>query len=99
MGKGGVQKKAIRESYLKELERELEVELEKNASKSKPPKSQTLRNIKFDEMGKMLYIPIDPQFAPPFVERFQESLVLINYLAGKLVDTKTELFLLQQKTE
>ena len=48
---------------------------------------------------KMLYTPLDPQFAPPFVERFQESLVLINYLAGKLADTETELYLLQQKTE
>ena len=93
MSEDDVQKKALREKYLNDIAQELDAELKNNTSKS-----QSLKYIKFDEKGDIWYAPLESN-PPPFAGCFEDSVQLINYLAGELADTKIELYLLKQKTE
>ena len=93
MSEDDVQKKALREKYLNDISQELDAELKKNTSKS-----QSLRYIKFDEKGEIWYAPLESN-PVPFAGCFEDSIQLINYLAGELANTKIELYLLKQKTE
>lgn len=91
-----------RERYQNEIAQELDLELQKNTKNEKGIiiKTQVLRDIKFDENGKMVYRDFAaPVHAPDCIEQFQESKVLIEYLVSKLVDTKLELYSQKQKTE
>jgi len=93
MSEDNVQKKALKEKYLNDIAQELDAELKNNISKS-----QSLRSIKFDEKGEIWYAPLESNPAP-FAGCFEDSIQLINYLAGELANTKIELYLLKQKTE
>jgi len=93
MSEDNVQKKALKEKYLNDIAQELDAELKNNISKS-----QSLRSIKFDEKGEIWYAPLESNPAP-FAGCFEDSVQLINYLAGELANTKIELYLLKQKTE
>lgn len=93
MSEDDVQKKALREKYLNDIAEELDAELKNNTSKS-----QSLKSIKFDEKGDIWYAPLESNPAP-FAGCFEDSIQLINYLAGELANTKLELYLLKQKTE
>jgi hypothetical protein len=102
MSEDEVKKKALREKYLNDIAQELDVELQRNMKDEKGiiKKTQVLKYIKFDEKGKMLYsAPVVPKTAPNYYVQFEESKILIEYLAGKLVDAEIELCNQKQKTE
>ena len=87
-----VQKKALKEKYLKDMSQELAVELKEKESQTN--QAPSLRNITFDKDGKIMFFA-----AGSLDASFQDSLALIRYLAFELASTKTELYLLKQKTE
>ena len=87
-----VQKKALKEKYLKDIAQELDVELKKKESQTN--QSRSLREIAFDKQGEIQFFT-----AGTLGASFQDSLVLIKYLAFELANTKAELWLLKQKTE
>jgi hypothetical protein len=88
MSEDNVQKKALKEKYLNDIAQELDAELKNNISKS-----QSLRSIKFDEKGEIWYAPLESNPAP-FAGCFEDSIQLINYLAGELANTKIDVLLL-----
>jgi len=87
-----VQRKALKEKYLKDIVQDLDVELKKKESQTN--QSQSLRNIAFDKEEQIHFNTVGP-----LGTSFQDSLVLIKYLAFELANTKSELYLLRQKTE
>jgi uncharacterized protein YnzC (UPF0291/DUF896 family) len=102
MGEDEVENKALRVKYLNEIAQELEAELQRKMKDEKGNilKTQVLRYIKFDENGKMHYDDsVAPQFAPSYIEQFQESKFLIEYLAVKLADAKMEYVVNNKKIE
>lgn len=87
-----LQKKVLKEKYLKDIAQELDVELKKKESQTN--QSPSLRDIAFDKEGKIQFFT-----AGTLGESFQDSLVLIKYLAFELANTKAEMYLIKQKTE